>query len=112
MVVESQEIRARQALRLRRFAMAAATSFMVIVVLWIAFCFGELAARGVVHGTVLILVWVALFYVLLRTNLNLRMRDPSMTVPQVAVSIVTMAYVMYYADHGRGPLLVIYLVSF
>ena len=103
--------RDRQALRLRRYGMAAATSLMVIALLWISYWFGDLTWRGVTHGTALILFWVALFYVLLRSGINLRLPDPSMTVPQVSASIVTMAYIMYFADRGRGALVVIFLVS-
>ena len=92
--------------------MAAATSVMVIALLWIAYWFGDITWRGVTHGTALILFWVALFYVLLRSGINLRLADPSLTVPQVSASMVTMAYIMYFADRGRGALLVIFLVSF
>src|SRR4029079_8272464 len=74
--------------------------------------FGDLAWRGLAYGTVLITFWVAVFYVLLRTGVNLRFGDPSLTVPQISASIVTMAFVMYFADRGRGALLVVYLVSF
>ena len=55
---------------------------------------------------------MALFYLMLRTGLNLSFRDPSLTVPQVGSSILTMAYVMYYADRGRGALLVVFLIAF
>src|SRR6188508_2733943 len=91
--------------------MAAATALMVIALLWISYWFGDLTWRGVTHGTALILFWVALFYVLLRSGINLRLPDPSLTVPQVTASIVTMAYIMYFADRGRGALVVIFLVS-
>src|SRR5204862_6559374 len=104
--------RDRQALRLHRYGMAAATSVMVIALLWIAYWFGDITWRGVTHGTALILFWVPLFYVLLRSGINLRLADPSLTVPQVSAAMVTMAYIMYFADRGRGALLVIFLVSF
>ena len=92
--------------------MAAGTAVMVIALLWIAYWLGDLSWRGVVQGTALILLWVAVFYTVLRSGLNLRLRDPSFTMPQVAISILTMAYIMYFADAGRGPLIVVYLVSF
>jgi len=104
--------RSRQALRLRRYLMAASTSVMVILLLWLAYWFGDLSWRGVVEGTALILFWVAFFYVVLRSGLNRRLRDPSLTVPQVSASILTMAYIMYHADGGRGALLVVYLLAF
>ena len=92
--------------------MAAGTSLMVIVLLLVAYLFDGLDRTGLVQGTALILFWVALFYVLFRSGLNLRLRDPSLTMPQLASSILTMAYVMYYADRGRGALLIVFLVSF
>ena len=75
----------RQALRLRRYLMAAGTSLMVIVLLCAAYLLGGLEWDGFVQGTALILFSVALFYVVLRSGLNLRFRDPSLTMPQLSV---------------------------
>ena len=102
----------RQALRLRRYVMAASTSLMVIGLLYVAYLLGGLARAGFVQGTALILFWVALFYAVLRTGLNLKFRDASLTMPQLSSSIVTMAFIMYYADRGRAALLIVFLVSF
>ena len=109
MVPEGDE---RQALRLRRYLMAASTSMMVIVLLYVAYLLGGLERAGLVQGAALILFWVAVFYVLLRSGLNLKFRDASMTMPQLVSSIVTMAFVMYYADRGRAALLIVFLISF
>ena len=62
----------RQALRMRRFLMAAGTSAMVIALLFVTYELGGLDLAGLVYGAALILFWVALFYVLLRTGINLR----------------------------------------
>jgi signal transduction histidine kinase/ActR/RegA family two-component response regulator len=102
----------RQALRLRRYLLAAGTSLMVIVLLLLAYLLGGLAWEGLLYGTGLILFWVVVFYLMLRSGLNLRFRDASLTMPQLASSLVTMAFVMYYADSGRAALLVVFLVSF
>ena len=102
----------RQALRTRRFLMAAGTSLMVIALLGITYAFGGLEWTGLVQGTVLILLWIAVFFVAIRSGFNLRFSDPSLTAPQVASSIVTMAYIMYYADRGRGALLLVFLMTF
>ncbi len=102
----------RQALRTRRFLMAVGTSLMVIALLGVAYLFGGLEWTGLVQGTALILFWIAVFYVALRTGLNLKLKDSSLTAPQMAASIVTMAYIMYYADRGRGALLLVFLVAF
>ncbi len=102
----------RQALRIRRYLMAAGTSMMVIVLLYVAYALGGLEWTGFVQGAALILFWIGLFYILLRSGLNLKLPDPSLTMPQLLASIVTMAYIMYYADRGRGALLVVYMIAF
>ncbi|MSO36540.1 MAG: hypothetical protein EXQ50_00840 [Acidobacteria bacterium] len=81
----------RQALRTRRFLMAAGTSLMVIALLGITYAFGGLEWTGLVQGTALILLWIAVFFIAIRSGFNLRFSDPSLTAPQVASSIVTMA---------------------
>ena len=110
--VKRSEDDGRQALRMRRFLMAAGTSLMVIALLGIAYLFGGLEWTGFAQGTALIVFWDVVFFALLRSGLNLRFADHSMTLPQVGAAIVTMAYVMYYADRGRGALLVVFLVAF
>ncbi len=97
---------------MRRYQMAAGTSFMVIVLLYVAYLLEGLDRVGFVSGSALILFWVGLFYFLFRTNLNLRFPDPSLTLPQLGSSIVTMAFVMYFADEARSSLLVVYLIAF
>ena len=102
----------RQALRMRRYLMAASTSLMVIVLLVVAYLLGGLERSGLITGTSLILFWLAVFYGLIRTGLNLRFKDASMTLAQLSSSIVTMAVVMYFADHGRAALLIVFLMAF
>ena len=97
---------------MQRFQMAAGTSFMVIVLLYVAYLLEGLDRTGWIFGSVLITFWVALFYVLLRSGLNLKFRDPSLTLPQLSSSILTMSFVMYFADQARSALLVVYLIAF
>ena len=85
---------------------------MVIALLVVAYWLDGLELAGLVWGTALILFWVALFFTLLKTGANLRFKDASMTMAQLASSIVTMALVMYYADRGRAALLIVFLMSF
>ena len=76
---------------MRRFLMAAGTSLIVIVLLAVSYDFGGLEWTGLVQGTALILFWNGVFYLAHRTGFNLRFSDPSLTVPQLASSIGTMA---------------------
>ena len=49
------------------------------------------------------------FYVLFRTGRNLRFRDPSLTIPQMAVGVVLITYLIYFAGSYRGLLSIFYL---
>jgi signal transduction histidine kinase/DNA-binding response OmpR family regulator len=103
---------ARQALRIRRYLMGAGSSLMVIALLTVAYWSGGLDRTGLVRGTALILFWLAVLYGMFRSGLNLRFRDPSLTALQQGCAIVTMTYIMYYADRARGALLVVFLMAF
>jgi len=97
---------------MQRFQMAAGTSFMVIVLLYVAYLLDGLEWIGFVSGSALIAFFVAVFFMLLRSGVNLRFRDPSLTFPQLSSSILTMAFVMYFADRARSALLVVFLIAF
>ncbi|HQQ70723.1 MAG TPA: GGDEF domain-containing protein [Alicycliphilus sp.] len=51
-----------------------------------------------------------IFYALIKTGLNLRLRDPSMTMGQMAVAIAAVALILYHADAIRGGMLMLLLV--
>ena len=62
-------------------------------------------------------VWLAtfalanlVFFALIQTNANLRFKDPSMTMAQMAVAIAAVAMVLYHAQAARGALLMFLLV--
>lgn len=101
----------RQALRVRRFLVAAATSFLVIVVLFVSESFGVLPMPAAIRSSGAIIALIGLFYVILRSGLNLRLRDPSLTTEQIGSACLVLAYVMYHAPQSRGSLMILYLVA-
>ena len=101
----------RQALRMRRYLMAAGTSLLVCLIL-ILFAFLQLVPwRAALHGSLAIAAWLAIFYLVFRTGFNLRFSDPSLTTEQASAAIVTLAYIMYHAGHARPAFIVFYLVA-
>ena len=50
------------------------------------------------------------FFALIRTRTNLRFKDPSMTMAQMAVAITAVAMILYHAEAARGSLLMLLLV--
>ncbi len=101
----------RQALRMRRYLMAAGTSVLVcVILLWLAFL-QALPWRAALAGMTAIAVLLVIFYVVFRTGLNQRFADPSLTTEQAAAAILCLAYIMYHAGSVRPLLMVFYLVA-
>lgn len=103
-----------QALRIRRFLMAA-QSYLIWIVLA---CYGYV--RGLTSITLKTLCfWLSLVvlanivqYVILRTGYNKRFKDPSLTVPQMMVGLFFGLVVAYYADAARGAMLLVFIAIF
>ncbi|HXM81385.1 MAG TPA: GGDEF domain-containing protein [Burkholderiales bacterium] len=101
----------RQALRIGRLLMAAGTSLLACVALFVC-AFLELLPWAVaIQGTAGIVMLIVLFYVLFRTGLNLRFADPSLTAEQVGTAILFLAYIMYHAGDARQAFTLFYPVA-
>jgi len=93
----------RQALRIRRFFIAAGTSLLVCVTLFACAYLGLLPLKAATEGTEGIVVLILVFYLMFRSGLNLRFPDPSLTTEQIGVAILFLAYIIYHAGPaGEG----------
>jgi diguanylate cyclase (GGDEF)-like protein len=104
----------KQALRLKRFFMAALS-----YVIWIALTFycWSLGLVDVTRGEFWIAAALCLacnigFYAILRSGLNRYWPDPSLTLPQMAVATFWVMLLMALAPQVRGILLLLYVVVF
>jgi diguanylate cyclase (GGDEF)-like protein len=102
---------ARQALRLKRYLMAASTSLLAAVALFICHWLGLLPLRTAVGGAALIGLFVVLFFAVFRSGLNLRFRDPSLTGEMILAAVLTLAYLSYHAAPARAALSLFYPVA-
>ena len=92
----------KQQLRISR-SLTAAFVFLACIGLQIyAYRHGFMEAQYVWRLSIVILVNVVFWYALLRSGLNLRFRDPALTLPQVlsALTIITYAYSVTGRIHG------------
>jgi diguanylate cyclase (GGDEF)-like protein len=104
-----------QALRIRRFLMAAASYIMWMALF--AYCYYEGLAR---ISLVLILLFFCIillmntaFYIIFRTGVNKRFKDASLTMPQmIAATLCIMVIAYCFTNESRGIVLSIYLVVF
>jgi diguanylate cyclase len=102
----------KQAVRMRRFYMAASTSILVLFLIFVCSWLGFVEAQTLTVAGCLIGLITLVFYVLFRSKLNLKFRDPSMTAPQMLASSLTMVYVMHNAGPARGIFLIVIIMIF
>lgn len=101
----------RQALRIRRFLMAAGTSLLMCATLFACALLGLLPMRAAAEGTAGIVALIATFYLVFRSGLNLRFPDPSLTAELIGVAILFLAYVLYHAGPAGSGLALFYPVA-
>jgi diguanylate cyclase (GGDEF)-like protein/PAS domain S-box-containing protein len=95
-------LEAKQALRLRRFGLAALSYVLATVLAAVAWAFGVLPASTVLEAAAAFLVLNLVLYVVIRSGLNLRFEDPSLTRFQILAAITVLMYIVYHMDDGRN----------
>ena len=92
---------AKQALRLRRFGLAALTYALTTALVAVAWTFGVLPASAALEVASAYLVINLALYAVIRSGFNLRFADPSLTRFQILTAITVVMYVVYHMDEGR-----------
>lgn len=93
---------AKQALRLRRFGLAALIYVLGMGLVGMVSFFGLLPMSTVLHATAASLAINLALYGAFRSGFNLRFADPSLTVPQIVVAITVLMFIIYHMDDGRS----------
>jgi diguanylate cyclase len=101
-----------QALRWQRFKLAALTTFLVVAVVGCLVLFGRIAADAFFHALAAIIIAHVLFGWALRSGLNLRFRDPSLTLPMMVCGTAVLLYVMARTQSGHELVSMLYLFPF
>lgn len=90
--------------------MAAGTALLACLALLVCAFLDLLPWTVAIEGTAGVVTLVVLFYLIVRTRLNLRFKDPSLATEQTAAAILFLAYIMYHAGPAREALTLFYLV--
>src|ERR1035437_6425072 len=93
---------AEQALRLRRFGVAALSYVLATALVAVAWTFGVLPASTVLEAAAAFLAINLGLYVLIRSGFNLRFDDPSLTRFQILAAITVLMYIVYHMADGRS----------
>jgi diguanylate cyclase (GGDEF)-like protein/PAS domain S-box-containing protein len=92
---------ANQAIRLRRFGLAALTYALTTVLIAIGWAFGVLPAQAAFAVVAAYLAINLAFYAAFRSGFNLRFKDPNLTRVQMLIAIAVIMYIVYHLDDGR-----------
>lgn len=101
------DVHKQQALRLRRLVLGSVSYFFTLSLVVIYWHLGYFAAPVVLIYFGMVLALNVFFFTIIKTNLNLRLADPSMTLAQICLSIMPGLYVMYHAQQSRGVFLLL-----
>ena len=97
---------------LKRYWIAAGGSFLVLLFMFALYWDGYLKETGFYYTAAGILFCVVLYYALFRSGLNLKARDPSVTIAQILSAIVVLTIAMYCtSSSARSVILPIVLIN-
>ena len=103
----------KQAFRVKRVLMANAFFLVCAIVIIIAMQTG-MVNMSVMHRFIyfgLITSVQMIVYILVRSGLNQRFQDPSMTLFQIAAGCIYISYFMYFVQSLRGAVMVFYFLT-
>ncbi|BCS98399.1 hypothetical protein DSLASN_40310 [Desulfoluna limicola] len=103
-----------QGLRIKRFAMGAA-SYLMWLLLIAYFRYMELSTiswETFTRCSLLVTLYNAILYGMFRSGLNRWFKDPSLTLFQMVVGTIWAMVSVYYSGEARGGMLLLYLVVF
>jgi len=93
---------AKQALRLRRFGLAASSYALATALVALAWAFGVLSPSTALEVVAAYLAINLGLYAVIRSGFNLRFADPSLTRFQILAAITVLMYIVYHLDEGRN----------
>ena len=106
----SSDSQAKQSLRLPRYSMSVVTYAACGLLAQICAWLGYLPPQVPLYWMLGALYINGVFYALLRSGLNLRLRDPSMTEIQLVASMFAVMALVFQADEARGAFVMLYPV--
>jgi diguanylate cyclase (GGDEF)-like protein/PAS domain S-box-containing protein len=91
----------KQALRLRRFGVAALSYVLATALVAVAWAFGVIPASIVLDAAAAFVAINLALYWTIRSGFNLRFADPSLTRVQIVAAITVQMFVIYHMNDGR-----------
>lgn len=112
-MTELRSIDRKQALRMRRFLMAASSYAMWALLSLLLYSAGFLRVPAASVPWLLagVIACNLIFFGLIKSSFNLKFRDPSMTQAQILVAMLWVLSLMYMVAESRGVMITVYLIT-
>ena len=100
----------RQALRISRFFISLGIYALNLPLSYLAYKAGIIESTELSWYWIIILATNIILYIIFRTGLNERMKDPSLTSLQICIASLAVMYGIFFAYEARGILFSIYIL--
>jgi diguanylate cyclase (GGDEF)-like protein len=111
-LLDPTEQNRRQRVRLERLALAVAACSVTVGMTLLVALAGYLRYTAAAIYMGLVAGLCALFYGMIRSGLNRRFSDPSLTVPQLVAAGLTVSYAAYEGAEARPAFMAMYLIAY
>ncbi|MFA5322622.1 MAG: GGDEF domain-containing protein [Smithella sp.] len=100
----------KQALRINRFFISFGIYILNLSLSYLAYKAGMMGLRELYWYGIIILAFNIVLYLIFRTDLNERMKDPSLTSVQICIASLAVMYGVFFIHEARGILLSLYIL--
>jgi diguanylate cyclase (GGDEF)-like protein len=100
----------KQALRLRRFFISLGIYVLNLSLAYLAYRAGIMQLPALYGNGIIVLVFNIVLYIVFRSGLNKRLKDPSMTSIQIGVASIVVMYAIFFVYEARGILFSVYIL--
>jgi diguanylate cyclase (GGDEF)-like protein len=99
-----------QALRLGRFFISLFIYILNLPLGYMAYNAGIMGLKALYGNLILMLIINVVLYIIFRSGLNKRMKDPSMTSIQIGLASLVVMYAIFFIYEARGILFALYIL--
>lgn len=100
----------KQALRIKRFFISIFVYLLNMPLSYLAYTGGLMEFKELVWGWSITTILMIILYIVFRSGLNKRMKDPSLTFAQISVASLVVMYGLFFVPEAKGILFAVYVL--
>lgn len=100
----------RQALRIKRFFISLFVYLLNMPLSYLAYTGGFMQFKDLAWGWIVATLLNVVLYIVFRSGLNKKMKDPSLTYAQLCLAILVVMYAFFFVPEAKGILFAVYVL--